>query len=375
MICVKCKREVPDGPFCSQCGAKQERKPRSAPRRPNGTGGAYKRGKTWTGRAAGYSYTVKQPDGTVQVVRKRPTKGGFKTRTEALTWANTYAETVTATSPTLATLWEGYSTGELRKLSTDKQAAYRKARERLEPLMGRKIETLTIKDLQDCVDRAATSHYTARDCKTVLSKLYQRAMAERKAEVNLARFVVLPELEEQEAEAFTEAEVSALWRAYDGGNVFVGYILLMIYTGMMPGELLACKKSMIDFEKCEIWGCGKKTAKRKKEIPIVFPSFLAPLLEVLMVQDSKNSHAIHDKLLQLNKWDFYARYHETLQALGVRDLPPYSCRHTYGTEAVKGQNSPEVVRQMLRHATIYMQQRYTHLSPEAAHKAADNLKH
>lgn len=375
MICVKCKREVPDGPFCSQCGAKQERKPRSAPRRPNGTGSAYKRGKTWTGRAAGYSYSVKNPDGTVQQIRKRPTKGGFKTRTEALTWANTYNEAVTATSPTLATLWEGYSTGELRKLSTDKQAAYRKARERLEPLMGRKIETLTIKDLQDCVDSAAPSHYTARDMKTVLSKLYQRAMAERKAEVNLAKFIVLPDLEEQEAEPFTEAEVATLWKAYDGGNVFVGYILLMIYTGMMPGELLACRKSMIDLKKCEIWGCGKKTAKRKKEIPIVFPDFLSPLLEQLMAQDSDNSQADHSKLLQMQKDNFYTHYHETLQALGIRDLPPYSCRHTYGTEAVKGSNSPEVVRQMLRHATIYMQQRYTHLSPEAAHQAADNLRH
>lgn len=375
MICVKCKREVEAGAFCSQCGAKQERKPRSAPKRPNGTGSAYKRGKTWTGRAAGYSYSVKNQDGSMHQIRKRPTKGGFKTRTEALTWANTYNEAVTATSPTLATLWEGYSTGELRKLSTDKQTAYRKARERLEPLMGRKIETLTIKDLQDCVDCAATSHYTARDCKTVLSKLYQRAMAERKAEVNLAKFIVLPDLEEQEAEPFTETEVSTMWKAYDGGNVFIGYILLMIYTGMMPGELFACRKDMIDFDKCEIWGCGKKTAKRKKEIPIVFPDFLSPLLEQLMAQDSDNSQADHSKLLQMQKDNFYTHYHETLQALGVRDLPPYSCRHTYGTEAVKGQNSPEVVRQMLRHATIYMQQRYTHLTPEAAHAAADKLKH
>ena len=77
----------------------------------------------------------------------------------------------------------------------------------------------------------------------------------------------------------------------------------------------------------------------------------------------------------MQKDNFYTHYHETLQALGVRDLPPYSCRHTYGTEAVKGQNAPEVVRQMLRHATIYMQQRYTHLTPEAAHAAADKLRH
>ena len=32
-----------------------------------------------------------------------------------------------------------------------------------------------------------------------------------------------------------------IWSAYDSGDIFSGYILLMIYTGMMPGELLKLK--------------------------------------------------------------------------------------------------------------------------------------
>lgn len=367
MICVKCKREVEDGPFCSQCGAKQERT-RSASRRANGTGGAYKRGKTWTGRAAGYSYTEIIENGESKLVRRRPTKGGFKTKTEALTWANSYNKSTTASSPTLAELWNGYSTGELTKLSKDKISAYKKARERLEPIIARKIDTLSIAELQAVVNDKSFSYYTARDMKTVLSKLYQRAMAERKAEVNLSQFIVLPALEEKEAVPFSEDEVKKMWTAYESGNVFVGYILLLIYTGMMPAELKACKKDMIDRDKCEIWGCGRKTEKRKKELPIVFPDFLVPVLDALC------DYSKSDMLLDFGHNQFYDKYHETLLAIGVRNLPPYSCRHTYGTEAVKGQNAPEVVRQMLRHATIYMQQRYTHLSSDAAHEAANALK-
>lgn len=367
MICVKCGREVENGPFCSQCGARQERK-HSASKRPNGTGNAYKRGKTWTGRAAGYSYTQQVKDGVTRTIRRRPTKGGFKTKAEALTWANTYNQATSATSPTLLELWQGYSTSELKKLSKDKISAYNKARERLEPIIARKIETLSIADLQNVVDANSFSYYTARDMKTVLSKLYQRAMAERKAQVNLSQFLVLPELEEKEAVPFSELEVAKMWKAYEAGNVFVGYILLLCYTGMMPAELKACKKEMIDRDKCEIWGCGRKTAKRKKELPIVFPDFIAPVLDVLCAYSGS------EMLLDMGHNQFYDEYHKTLKALGVRDLPPYSCRHTYGTEAVKGSNSPEVVRQMLRHATIYMQQRYTHLSSDAAHEAANALK-
>ena len=368
MICVKCKREVEDGPFCSQCGAKQERAPRSASRRSNGTGNAYKRGKTWTGRAPGVSYMDITANGQSRLVRRRPTKGGFRTKSEALEWANSYGKAATMSSPTLAELWKGYSTGELTRLSKDKQTAYRKARERIEPIIGRRIDTLSIADLQAVVNERSTSHYTARDMKTVLSKLYQRAMAERKADINLTQFIVLPELDEKEAVPFSADEVSTMWAAFESGDAFIGYALLLIYTGMMPAELMACRKDMIDREKCEIWGCGRKTTKRKKEIPIVYPDFLEPLLNVLC------AYSKSEMLLDMKKNRFYDRYHQELKAIGVRDLPPYACRHTYATRAVEGQNSPEVVRQMLRHATIYMQQRYTHLSPEAAHRAANALQ-
>lgn len=367
MICVRCKKDVQDGPYCSQCGAKQERE-KGVARRAQGTGTAIKRGHTWTGVATGYSYTERQEDGTLKRVRKRPRKGGFKTKRDALQWANSYTQDNTA-APTLAALWEGFKGAELEKLSKDKQTAYRLARKRLEPIIARPLDTLTIKDLQDCVDQNALTHYTARDCKTLLSKLYRRAMAEKTATVNLSQFIVLPELVEHEAEPFTTDEVSTMWAAYNAGNTFVGYILLLIYTGMMPAELKACRKEMIDREKCEIWGCGKKTKKRKKEIPIVYPDFLAPVLDALCAESKT------DMLLDYGHNQFYDKYHLVLQSIGVRDLPPYSCRHTYGTEAVKGANSPEVVRQMLRHSTILMQQRYTHIGTEAAHKAANALRH
>lgn len=368
MICVKCKREVPDGPFCAQCGAKQERK-RSATRRANGTGTAIKRGRTWTGIAAGVSYTEKMADGSLKTVRRRPWKGGFRTRTEALAWANSYSGNDTPTSPTLAELWNGYSSSEMLKLSKAKRIGYKKARERLEPIIARRIDTLRISDLQDVVDKNAISYYTARDMRTVISKLYQRAMAERRATVNLSQFIVLPELNEREAEAFSEEEVATMWDAYRSGDVFIGYLILLIYTGVMPAELIACRKDMIDREKHEIWGCGKKTAKRKKEIPIVYPDFLAPVLDALC------AYSTSEMLLDMPRNRLYDEYHKAIKRLGIRDLPPYSCRHTYGTEAVKGKNSPEVVRQMLRHATITTQQRYTHLSSEAAHEAANKLKH
>ena len=107
--------------------------------------------------------------------------------------------------------------------------------------------------------------------KTILSHLFKRAVAEGNARTNLSEFIRLPPLEEKEMQPFTEEELHKLWEAYGAGDRIIGFVLLMIYTGMMPGELAKFTPDMVDWEKGEIIGCGLKTKKRK-QTPIVFPA-------------------------------------------------------------------------------------------------------
>ena len=372
--CIKCGAGLPEEAiFCHICGKKQVEQKRAVRHRGSGMGTAFRRGKTWTGQAAGYSYILKDKDGETRLVRHRPTKGGFKTKASALEWAAAQdVQQVKKEPPTLLELWQGWSENDLLTRSKDKQIAYRKARERIEPIIARKISDLTIDDLQSTVNAGAKSYYTARDMKSLLSHLYQRAMASGGGNgwvtVNLSRFIVLPELEEKVPEPFTEDEVSAMWKAWDEGNVFVGYMLLMIYTSMMPGELLSCKTDMIDYERHEIYGCGKKTKKRK-DTPIVFPEFIEPILKEL----SKKSTSKTGKIFGGDEGAFYSAYHSVTKSIGVRDLNPYSCRHTTATEAVKKGVELPVVQQIMRHSKIASTQRYIHVSTEAAHKAINQL--
>ena len=375
MICRRCKKDVPDGPYCLLCGAKQDAQP-SKKTRGNGQGTAYKRGKTWTGVRPGYSYSETTEDGKTKLIRRRSYKGGFATKKDALLWAASGKEELKPL-PRLIDLWNGYSQNDMLKLSKNKQTAYAIARNRLESIIGRQIDSLTVDDLQAVVNKECNTYNTAKDVKTVLSKLYQRAMASNtnagRVTQNLADFLVLPELEEKEAEPFTEEEVKLLWAAYENGDTFTGYILLLCYTGMMPGELIQCKKAMVDLEACEIRGAGAKTKIRKKSA-IVFPSFLRPVVEDLLSIHVQNSNTKNDKLLTMNKDNFYDEYYKALERAGVRKLPPYSCRHTYGTEAVKLGFHPAVIQKMLRHSNTKTQEKYTHLSAEEAHEAAESMK-
>lgn len=331
-------------------------------KRGNGQGTAYKRGKTWTAQRPGYS-TVE--DG--KLVRRRPKKGGFATKKEALAWASTSNDT-DIISPRLIDLWNGWSENDMLGLSSNKQTAYRIARKRLEPIIARRIDTLTLDDLQKCVNAACSTYYPAHDMKCLLSHLYKRALASNRASVtlNLSQFIVLPALEETEAKPFTEDELKAFWSAYEAGDMFVGYILLLCYTGMMPAELLACKKDMVDIEACEIRGCGAKTKTRRKAA-IVFPDFVQPVL-VDLLAFSKG-----DKLVTMNKDRFYDEYYLALERCGARKLPPYSCRHTYGTEAVKLGLHPSEIQKLLRHSNARMQERYIHVASDDLHDAVDKM--
>ena len=365
MTCKKCGSELAENwlvcPFCGKAVYTTT----TTKKRGNGQGTAIKRGSTWTGIRAGYDYH--DEDGKYH--RRRPTKGGFKTKKEALLWACNDEDVIVV--PKLVDLWEGYSKNDMLKLGENKQTAYKIARKRLEPVINRRIDTLTVEDLQRIINEQCSSYYTAKDVRDLLSNLYKRAMASNHSPVNqnLSKHLVLPDLKEREAEPFTETEVAAIWKAYNDGDIISGFTLLMIYTGMMPGELMNLKKSMVDLDSLEIRDAGIKTKVRKKAV-IVFPPFLRPVMESLMDYSQKSA-----KLYPVNKDNFYEQYYASLEVAGTRKLPPYSCRHTFGTEIVKAGIHPAMVQKLLRHSNQKTQEKYTHLSAAEEHSTVDNISY
>lgn len=361
MVCVKCGQTVADGRFCCQCGADQTVRQRPPRHRGNGQGTVFKRGQTWTAQMTQYRWT----DDQGKSHRKYKTKGGFTTKKDAVKYLESLTQTIRK-EPKLIDLWTSYESNELKKLSGTKQTAYKIARNRLDPIMGYQISDLTTDALQKCVNSKASSYYTARDMKNLLSHLYKKAMADQFVQSNLSQFIVLPDLEEQEAEPFTSEEVGKIWESFSDGFTFAGYFLLMIYSGMMPGELLSCRKDMIDLDKCEIRGIGKKT-KIRRENSLIFADSVRPVVEELMEQSPS------DRLVCRQRDAWYQDYHEATKKIGIRDLPPYSCRHTTGTEAAKLNLNASTIQKVMRHAKITTSQRYIHLGSEEAHAALNAM--
>ena len=343
MNCKLCHRVIPDDSlFCCYCGKKVSKPGEKLQkhRRANGEGYIYKKGNSYTIVISEY----------INGERYRKTKGGFPTKTAASAYAAELKQQQSAQkAETIASLWQTYSSSAMLKLSDNKQRAYKKAFERIKSLATKDIQQVTIRDLQGIVDKLDT-YYPAKDIKNLVSHLYKLAMAEQLVHVNLAEFITLPILEEREADFFNLEEISQLWKAYNGGDIFVGYILLMIYTGMMPAELRQLTVDMIDLNRRQIIGAGKKTKKRKIT-PIVIPDAIVELVQNLCEKSTDG------KILPMNKEKFYDVFKPTLIRHGIRPLDAYACRHTTGTLSV-GDITKK--KELMRHSSITTTQRYTH---------------
>ena len=366
MECIKCKKDIQaDFTYCPYCGKKQvTQKSKTTRSRPNGTGTVYKRGKTWQASYV-HGYVIGE-DGKTKAVRS--TKGGFRTKKEAMEYLPTLQNAPTRAAPKLIDLWEQYKASKkYLSLSDSRKEKYDIAWKKLETLWFWKIDLLTTFDLQNAVDSHADTYYTARDLKNLLSKLYQLALPDEYVKSNLSDYIELPDLNAKKQQAFQSEEIAMLWNDYTAGNWWTGYILLMIYTGMMPGELLDARKEHIDWEGRQIIGAGKKT-KERRETPIVLADFILPVLADLC------EHTKGDKLIRINKDRFYEVYYETLQRSGCRRLTPYSCRHTAATTLALENIPPSIIQKIMRHARFSTTEKYIHINIEPMREAINLLQ-
>ncbi|PKM71499.1 MAG: hypothetical protein CVU91_13520 [Firmicutes bacterium HGW-Firmicutes-16] len=360
MNCInkKCSVELPDDAvYCLKCGRKQIREAKQK-LRGNGEGTVYRRegNTTWTAEVTiGWK---KDKNGKRRRVPR--TKGGFATKKEALDFLPELRRNTSRKTATLEKLYDGYeSSPKFSKLSSSKQSGYRSARKRIDDIAYIDINALNIEDLQDCVDRKSSSFYTAKDMKVLMSHLYSRAVAQGDTPVNLAKFIELPELDEKETVPFSRDEQAKLWEDFSVGNKFPGLLLLMIHTGMMPGELFKSDKTMIDWDAQQINGCGMKTKKRKTT-PIIIPDLIIPVLEALCNSDSK-------KICEFRREDFYDIFPVYIQLMGFNpELRPYSCRHSAATALDKAGIAPTVIQEIMRHSRFASTERYIHKDTSAA---------
>ena len=228
----------------------------------------------------------------------------------------------------------------------------------------KKINSLTVTDLRDLVAAKAKSYYPAKDMKTLLKHLFYLGAADQWVSKEMPEFIVLPPLEETERIPFTQEEQKMLWKSYKEGNQDAAIPLIMIYTGMMTGEMKKLEVGMINLGERKITGIGMKT-KVRKATDIILATSIIPVIEDLI--DGKSG-----KLFPFSETKFYSMYYNALEKAGVRKLSPYSCRHTTATAlAINNHIAPQTIKKIMRWSTTKMLDRYAHPESKDAFDAIE----
>lgn len=371
MNCPKCNKPVTDDSvFCNYCGKKLTvQKKKAVKVRGNGMGCAYKRGKTWT--ACVTMDWIMPDDPTIPKKPIRRTKGGFATKAEAIAYCPTLlaggVEKPTEV-PRLSYYWKVYSEGDMLQISKGKQSAYRTAWKKLKQIHDVRVDAITVDLLRNVVSDACKTYDPAKDCKSLLSNLFELAAADRYAVRELPSYIILPEHEEKERIPFTKEEQVALWKAYDNGDIRAAVPLLMIATGLMPGEMQMLKVENIDIKNKVILRSGIKTKVRKRT-PVVMSDAILPVVQDLIAHAQPSGYLW--KRVE-KKW--YDNYYAALESAGCRRLSPYSCRHTCASNLSIDKNiPPQTIRKVMRWSTSKMLDRYSHPSTEDALNAVNTV--
>lgn len=355
MQCIKCKKEIPDGSlFCNWCGKKQETSSRNPKKRGNGQGSVYRMPSgTWTAEATLGYY---QKDGKNK--RKRIRKYGFRTKKEALDFL---AELQNGIKPqkhvTFGILWERFQNVS-ESLSKTKQSTYRGAWKKIhDSIEYRWIDDMTVSELQEITDTCGNSYCTKKQIKNLLSHFYKLAIRDDIIDRNKALHIQLPKYEKSEREILTEAEIEKLWNDFHAEpSAITAQMLLMLYTGIRPGELMTILKENVHLEEHYMTG-GIKTEKGKRR-KIILPDKIIPVLKWMIQHENKNLIAYYG-----DKSNFYDIWREKRKVLQIREvITPYCCRHTYITRLTALKVSPAMLKELAGHEDYDITLEYTHLS-------------
>ena len=107
-------------------------------------------------------------------------------------------------------------------------------------------------------------------------------------------------------------EQLALWRLYESGDIRAAIPLMMICTGLMPGECQNIRVENIKLDEHKIVGVGIKT-KVRKESPVFLPNDILPIVEDLIANAQPSGYLWPRST---DKW--YADYYAALEAAGER---------------------------------------------------------
>lgn len=360
MICVKCKKEIPENSaFCCWCGKRQQAVPKKTRRRARGSGSICKDPRNArTPYIARTSPAIKGGRGLYL--------GSFATVKEAQAAIEQYEQGkyTELYNRELHDIYDLWSAVHFDTLTESGVNGYKAAYKSISDLHRRTFRDLKTADFQNVIDKHAeqgASRSKLEKIRQLCSQLCKYAMQNDIIDKNYASFVKLPKAEKKEKQIFTAHDRAVLWEHTDDKRVQI--IIVMIYTGFRIGEIAALKPSDVFFEGGYMIGGEKTEAGKNRVVP--FPESVPEVEQYVRAwcADCKTGTLLGVTADYLRKYIFYPVLAELgLIAPPVKSpttgkdlyinprLTPHSTRHTFASLSVASGVAPDDLQKIIGHA-------------------------
>lgn len=248
---------------------------------PNGFGNVSKlpgkRRKPWRARKT-IGWDMDEATGNIK--QKYLTVGYFSSRQDAIQALAQYNINPfdIQVDITFQEVYEKWSSKKFTEVSHSNIVGYQSAYKICSALYDMKFADLKLSHLQGVIDSSDKNFPTLKKVKILFNQLFDYAVKNEiiGKDKHVVEWVNIGKAQKSDKHyRFTDAEIETLWR-WSPNNEYIQVILMLIYSGVRPGELFAVKRQSVDLEEKSFFIEKGKNDNAVRKVPIherVFPFF------------------------------------------------------------------------------------------------------
>lgn len=211
-------------------------------------------------------------------------------------------------------------------------------------LYNKKFRSLKVTDLEMAIHSADVGTATKFRMKCLYNMLYKYAIKHDIIDKNYATYCETPQVVTTlKRVPFSDEEINILWQNFD--MPFVDMILVNIYSGLRPSELVELQTKNVDLCKRMIIGGMKTDAGRDRCIPIHDRIYFI----IKNKMELGNERVFLDENQEsLNYFSYRLRFIKVMKKLNMFHRP-HDARHTFITKAKHAEMNEYILKKIVGH--------------------------
>ena len=209
---------------------------------------------------------------TKKAKQQYTTVGYYPTRQaalQALAAYNTNPYDLDAAKATFAEIYNKWSDSKFEKIGASNISGYKASYNACPSLHNMKFTDIKLSHLQNAINSSGKNPPTQKKIKTLFNKLFEYAAMNGviSKDENIVEYVEIGVIEQSTLHyRFTNKELETMWLW--SNNEYVQVILMLIYSGVRPGELFNLKSEDVNLEEGFFSVLKGKTVNATRKVPI-----------------------------------------------------------------------------------------------------------